>query len=183
MFPTAFMFQNNEVRTYIDDSKSTWFCARDICNTLNITWNGKATLSSIKEKDKKILGNHTAAMDNKSLIYINEAGLYRFVSRSHKKEAEEFMSWIYEDVLPSIREKGWYGRAEIVDSSLLKNRLSIYEQKRKHIQSIKDTPADVSKTLIEDVHEMCALLGQKCPEIKAKNQIGLPLFSSEVHDK
>ena len=140
-----------------------------------ISWNGRKTLSSIKEHNQVMLRHDSPSSSQKKSIYINESGLYRFVSRSQKKEAEEFMSWVYEVVLPSIREHGWYATVETIEPNLLKNRLAMYEQKRKHITTIRDSPMGLNETLIKDVHEICIMLGQQIPEIKSINQIDLPL--------
>lgn len=39
---------------------------------------------------------------------INEAGLYRLILRSDKKEAKPFQKWVTEVVLPTIRRDGSY---------------------------------------------------------------------------
>ena len=42
----------------------------------------------------------------RSLIFINEPGLYRLIFQSRKPEAEKFKRWIFHEVLPSIRKTG-----------------------------------------------------------------------------
>lgn len=42
------------------------------------------------------------------LTFINEAGLYKLILRSHMPKAEELSDWICEFVLVSIRKKGFY---------------------------------------------------------------------------
>lgn len=44
----------------------------------------------------------------KSMNFVNEAGLYQAIGNSRKPEAKKFMAWIFEEVLPSIRQKGYY---------------------------------------------------------------------------
>ncbi len=41
-------------------------------------------------------------------LFINESGIYAFLLRSKKKEANKFYKWVIEEVLPSIRSKGYY---------------------------------------------------------------------------
>ncbi|RJV38954.1 hypothetical protein DWY42_18625, partial [Bacteroides sp. AF25-18] len=41
--------------------------------------------------------------------YINEGNVYRLISRSQLPNAEKFESWLFDEVVPSIREKGYYG--------------------------------------------------------------------------
>ena len=41
--------------------------------------------------------------------YINKGNVYRLISRSQLPNAEKFESWLFDEVVPSIREKGYYG--------------------------------------------------------------------------
>ena len=41
--------------------------------------------------------------------YINEGNVYRLISRSQLPNAEKLESWLFDEVVPSIREKGYYG--------------------------------------------------------------------------
>ena len=42
------------------------------------------------------------------LTFINEAGLYKLILRSNLPAAEEFSDWVCEEVLPAIRQYGYY---------------------------------------------------------------------------
>jgi len=44
--------------------------------------------------------------------FITESGLYKLVMRSEKPEAEEFQNWICDEVIPSVRKTGGYGKTE-----------------------------------------------------------------------
>lgn len=46
--------------------------------------------------------------DTKEKAFINEPGLYALIMHSHKKEAEDFQDWVYEDVIRTIRKTGKY---------------------------------------------------------------------------
>lgn len=169
---TAFLFEDKEIKTFTDKKKSPWFCAKDVCNTLDITWHGKITLAPIRQEWQQALSNDVLSKSLHKTIYINEAGLYKFVSKSNKKAAEEFMDWVYETVLPAIRGTGRYSiNNTTVDPDYLKARLAMYEQKRKHITSIRDSPRGLHESLIVDVHELCKMLGQEEPKLIATNQI------------
>jgi hypothetical protein len=39
---------------------------------------------------------------------VNEPGLYRLVFQSRKSEAEKFKTWVFTEVLPSIRRTGMF---------------------------------------------------------------------------
>jgi len=42
------------------------------------------------------------------MLVVNEAGLYRLVFKSRKPEAKRFQTWVFNEVLPSIRKYGFY---------------------------------------------------------------------------
>lgn len=51
--------------------------------------------------------------------FINEGNLYRLISRSKLPQAEKFESWIFDEVLPSIRKHGAYMTPEKIEQALL----------------------------------------------------------------
>jgi hypothetical protein len=42
------------------------------------------------------------------MLTVNEPGLYRLVFQSRKPEAEKFKTWVFTEVLPSIRRTGMF---------------------------------------------------------------------------
>jgi len=54
-----FQFTDLDVRTAIDEHNEVWFCAKDVCDILDITWNG-STLENMPEKCKLMLKLRTS---------------------------------------------------------------------------------------------------------------------------
>ena len=50
----------------------------------------------------------TTSSGNKSLVMVNEPGLYQLIFGSKLEAAERFQRWVFEEVLPSIRKNGFY---------------------------------------------------------------------------
>lgn len=46
---------------------------------------------------------------------ISESNIYRLVMWSKSKSAEKFRCWLFDDVLPQIRKKGFYGRINRIE--------------------------------------------------------------------
>lgn len=46
-----------------------------------------------------------------SMKYINEGNLYRLIVSSKLPAAEKFERWVFDEVLPSIRQNGCYGQS------------------------------------------------------------------------
>jgi prophage antirepressor-like protein len=104
----TFVFNDNHVRTFIDENGNVWFAGVDICNILAYTNSRKA----INDHCKKDGVTKRYTIDNlkrhQEILFINEFNLYRLMVKSEKPEAEVFEKWVFEEVLPTIRKTGKY---------------------------------------------------------------------------
>lgn len=98
----VFSFESKVVRTQIDENGNPWWVAKDVCEVLAIS-SHRDSISSIADKYKR-----RVKVDGRDAVVINESGLYKFVLKSKKPNAEKFQDWVVEDVLPSIRKTGGY---------------------------------------------------------------------------
>ena len=132
-----FNYKNlGSVRTYIDDSGEPWFCLIDVCDVLGIS-NNRDTLSRLNEKGVGL----TDALTNggkQRLTFINEGNLYRLIGRSRKKEANNFMNWVFDEILPNLRKAGQQRRYNNI------NGIS-YSELDNRITRIEDTLNEVTK--------------------------------------
>ena len=106
----AFVFPatNQKIRVFVDPDGTLWFVAADVCRLLGYAkaWN------AIKQHCKpEGTAFHSILTDGgmQEVTVINEANLYRLISRSNAPNAEPFQDWVCEDVLPTIRKTGSYG--------------------------------------------------------------------------
>jgi prophage antirepressor-like protein len=129
-------FQTKQITMIKDDDMNVWFKGRDVAQVLEYADAKQAIRKGVPEKYKKkmcelvgCLGDAPTKTQSHT-IFINEAGLYKLVFRSNKKEAEEFTDWIAESVLPSIRKTGSYTmptkdtRAYIEDALMIEGILN-----------------------------------------------------------
>lgn len=109
------------IRTITKEDGEPLFCLSDVCKCLgglNIT-NVKTRLNAKGFDTIKLLTKG----GEQDFIFINESNLYRCILQSRKEEALSFQDWICDEVLPSIRKKGYYDlqdRFEKERKSLLK---------------------------------------------------------------
>ena len=103
----SFTFQDNKVRTLIDEQENIWFCRKDILDILGLRLNTKL-LNSLNPKGIAKSGPLSTAGGKQQLIFINEPNLYRVIFKSEKPQAKEFQDWVFEEVLPAIRKQGSY---------------------------------------------------------------------------
>jgi prophage antirepressor-like protein len=101
-----FNLTNQQIRIHVDDNGKPWFVLADICKVLQL---GNTTMvaNRIPKEQKGISQAYTPGGKQK-LITVTEAGLYRVVLRSDSPRAEPMITWVTEEVLPSISKHGAY---------------------------------------------------------------------------
>ncbi len=96
--------QFGEIRTVEVDNK-IYFVAKDIAIALGY----KDTVNAVKQHCKGVVKHHLPTNGGKQLMnVIPEGDLYRLVAHSELPSAEKFESWIFDEVLPTIRKTGTY---------------------------------------------------------------------------
>ena len=101
------IFQNSrfgEIRTITEDGR-TLFCGSDVAKALGYAKPQNAIAAHCKGALKR--GIPTAG-GVQEMNFIPEGDIYRLAARSELPGAEEFERWIFDEVLPSIRQNGGY---------------------------------------------------------------------------
>ncbi len=101
-----FEYQHKQVRSTTIDGQ-IWFVAKDACEALNIV-NVSDAVSSFAENMKRVIGVADSIGRQQPMLVISEAGVYKLAFRSNKPEAERFMDWLANEVIPQIRKTGKY---------------------------------------------------------------------------
>lgn len=103
-----------EVRT-IEENGAVLFCGSDVAKALGYTNPSKA----INDHCKGITKRYTlTAGGEQEMSFITEGDIYRLAARSKLPGAEKFESWIFDEVLPSIRKTGGYMMPQDYPSAL-----------------------------------------------------------------
>ena len=125
------LYKDNPVRI-IEKDGEPWFVAKDVCSILELDSSSGARGLATDEK-----GLHTVQTlgGEQKLQVISEAGLYRLIFKSRKKEAEAFKRWVCHDILPSIRKTGAYLAPNLPLEKLQKIIEAIGEQYKMLIES------------------------------------------------
>ena len=101
------IFENEEfgsVRT-IEENGKVLFCGSDVAKALGYRRPKDAINAHCKGAVKRRLLTNGGAQEMKM---ISEGDVYRLISHSRLPSAEKFESWIFDDVLPTIRRTGGY---------------------------------------------------------------------------
>lgn len=167
-----FTFSDVEVRTAIDAQGEALFCAKDICQSLDIKWAGRGnTLKSIPEEWQGV-SYHETPGGVQEVIFINEAAVYKMIFRSNKPKAVEFANWVCGEVLPTIRKQGFFGE-------LPANQRLNYSRQLLHLSKelVRTKDAMIYNLLVGEIRDLCNLLGRPLPDLcligKAAKQLPL----------
>lgn len=129
------IFENEKfgtIRTLEEDGK-VLFCAKDVAAALGY----KDTTNAIKQHCKGVVKRHLPTAGGKQETnFIPEGDIYRLAAKSELPGAEEFESWIFDEVLPSIRKTGAYVVPEV-------SSRTFSDTDRKRILDIKEMNARV----------------------------------------
>ena len=156
--PNPFQFEKSEVRTAVDESSDVWFCAKDVCASLDIYWNGLDTLENMPENWIMVWKLHTITGE-KDAYFINEAGLYHLTFRSNKPKSKLFANWVCEEVLPQIRKHGYFGVLPV------KEYLAVVKQIADLTDRLTDTKnAFTHQILTAPLRNLCNIAGHAMPE-------------------
>ena len=105
------IFENprfGKVRTYQEEDGTITFCGADVAKALGYV-NTRDALGKHCKKDGVAIHDVIDSMGRQQEAkFVSEGNLYRLIARSQLPEAEQFESWIFDEVLPSIRKTGQY---------------------------------------------------------------------------
>ncbi|MFK5923245.1 MAG: BRO family protein [Verrucomicrobiota bacterium] len=90
----------------VDQEGQPWFVAKDISDALGYENSRDAIIrycKGVEKLDTLKKGGHAQSI-------IPESDLFRLIMRSKLPAAEQFQDWVVEEILPSIRKTGSYGK-------------------------------------------------------------------------
>ena len=142
-----------QIRTVTKEDK-TYFVGNDVAKALGYTETAKAIRTHCKGVSEMDIPTNGGIQKVK---VITEGDIYRLVIKSQLPKAEEFESWIFDNVLPSIRKSGGYiaGQEQMSDTELMAKALLVaqkqIEQRNAIIEQQKaKIEADKPKTIFAD---------------------------------
>ena len=157
------------LRTALDENNNPMFCLKDACTILDIK-NPSDAKTRLDNKGIKKLDNPVSKKGGQ-LLFISEANLYRLIFQSRKEEAESFVSWIVEEVLPEIRRYGRYdvklittnestAIAFLEEFNALKTKNEILLKESKETKEMKDyIRRNLDSGVLKDLYDVPAIIG------------------------
>ena len=115
------LFENPQFRVrVIMRCAEPWFVAKDVATC--IEHKDVTTMCRVcRDRDMAVingkeysadLAEYSESRGNPNLTVISESGLYRILAKCNLPKCEPFESWVFDEVLPSIRKTGSYSVAQ-----------------------------------------------------------------------
>lgn len=108
----------------IDENGKPLFCGSDVAKALGYNEPHKAVMRHAKGGMKRPIPTNGGTQE---MLFIPEGDVYRLITRSKLPAAERFESWVFDEVLPSVRKSGGYiaGQESMTDAELLSKALLV----------------------------------------------------------
>lgn len=91
------------------------FSAIDVAKSLGYSDSDKAIRTHCKKSNNIFVLHGDGKPGGTSMKFIPESDIFRLIMSSKLSEAEKFQDWVFEEVLPSIRETGMYATDKKID--------------------------------------------------------------------
>nr|DAQ14357.1 MAG TPA: repressor domain protein [Caudoviricetes sp.] len=115
----------NEIRTIEQEDGSVLFGATDVAKMLGYSNPHDAIGKHCRYLAKYDLPHPQSPGKTIKVGFIPEGDVYRLIVRSKLPNAEKFEKWLFDEVVPSIRKRGYYGK---IDRTALPNFIERYKE-------------------------------------------------------
>lgn len=133
------IFNNAEfgqIRTVELEGK-IYFVGKDVANALGYS----NPRDAIARHCKGVVKHDSFKEGGQEVALIPEGDMYRLITHSKLESAERFESWVFDEVLPSIRQTGQYQQKPLTQLEILQQSVEVLNRHEREIQQI-DTRMD-----------------------------------------
>ena len=100
----------------ITENGNTLFCGSDVAKALGYARPNEAITAHAKGTVKRRTPTNGGEQE---MLFITEGDVYRLITHSKLPAAEKFERWVFDEVLPSVRQTGAYMTPETIEKVLL----------------------------------------------------------------
>lgn len=153
------VFKNDEfgqIRTVALNGKD-FFVGKDIASALGY----KNTNDAISRHCKGVVKHEGLKVNGIEVALITEGDMYRLITHSQLPAAEKFESWVFDEVLPSIRKHGMYATDELLDNPdlLIAAATKLKEERAARLEAEKQRDKLVHQNKLYTTSEIAKELG------------------------
>lgn len=137
-----------EIRTIQKDDK-VLFCGSDAAKALGYV-NPRDAISKHCRCVAKCDVPHPQSADKTiEMSFVSEGDIYRLIAHSKLPNAQRFESWVFDEVLPSIRKNGVYMTDDILEQALTSPDFLIELANRLKSEKVKNAQLTVSNQIMQ----------------------------------
>ena len=183
-------FQNDKFGTVrvVMRNDDPWFVAKDIAACIEYDPSSVNKMCNLcREKDKVVVRANDLTSDdlsdvkNREYTLISESGLYRILAKCNLPKCEQFESWVFDEVLPSIRKKGEYRIAPRNYAEALRALAAEVEAKEAAQKALAEEK-EQHEADNRDFREGLDILNSKCAQIQTK-QVQTALTTASIKSR
>ena len=152
------LFVAKDVASCIEHSNVSKMC--ELCRDKD-----KVVVNFAKLKHSNDLLECFHGQQSPNLTLISESGLYRILAKCNLPKCEPFESWVFDEVLPTIRKTGSYGMSQISRKDQLFLAIIHSESEEERANALKEL-AEINK------QEVKALTAERDEAVRTKAEIG-----------
>lgn len=108
--------------------ESPYFVGVDVCNVLGYSKPQNAIAQHCRYALKQGIPHPQNPLKRLDMLVIPESDVYRLIMKSTLPSAQAFERWVMEEVLPSLRRRGFYGMQRSADSDFIDARDMPYDE-------------------------------------------------------
>jgi prophage antirepressor-like protein len=123
-----------------------WLVGKDVALALGYSNTNDALIRHVEDEDRAGIVIHDGRQE-RSVVCVNESGLYSLILSSKLPTARKFKHWVTNEILPSIRKTGSYVPEELspqlqflITMELKQKQLEVtIAETKQEVQAIRDT--------------------------------------------
>lgn len=155
------------VRTLETTDGKVLFCGADVAKALGYS----NTRDALARHCKGVVKHDTPTTSGiQEMTFIPEGDLYRLITHSKLPNAERFESWVFDEVLPTIRKHGGYGNINLEEVIVKAVTAAVAKTIKVMIPLIERNALEINCTTYEEPRhrggDACGIIGKLEPSLR-----------------
>ena len=149
-----------------------YFVGADVCNALGHTNSRKALRDHCRYVTKSYIPHPQSPEKHLEVSVIPESDVYRLIMRSTLPSAQTFEMWVMDEVLPTLRKRGYYGIKKASANDYIDARAIPYKVSEVNGVGVRVIEVNDEKWLsLNDIHRAIGSRTESCNTVKKLNAV------------
>lgn len=130
------------IRT-VEVAGKIYFVGKDLANALGYS----NPRDAIARHCKGVVKHDSFKEGGQEVALLPEGDMYRLITHSKLESAERFESWVFDEVLPSIRQKGSYQMKELSPEEIMRIQLGMMDAQGERLVGVEQRVDNLENTM------------------------------------